>query len=113
MPREGDAFLTPELDERVARQREPMSRPTQRLFDGFGWFWHVLTRFSTVWVSQAAAKQRAGRAGRTRPGVCWRLCRQDFFEKELPKHTPLAHCGVFHKYSYVAGNTLIYLYDVY
>ena len=25
-------------------------------------------RFSTVWVSQAAAKQRAGRAGRTRPG---------------------------------------------
>lgn len=24
--------------------------------------------FSTVWVSQAAAKQRAGRAGRTRPG---------------------------------------------
>lgn len=43
--------------------------------------------FSTVWVSQAAAKQRAGRAGRTRPGVCWRLCRQDFFEKELPKHT--------------------------
>ncbi|CAK9058763.1 unnamed protein product [Durusdinium trenchii] len=43
--------------------------------------------FSTVWVSQAAAKQRAGRAGRTRPGVCWRLCRQDFMEKELPKHT--------------------------
>lgn len=26
-------------------------------------------RFSTVWVSQAAAKQRAGRAGRTRPGL--------------------------------------------
>eukprot|EP00913_Durusdinium_trenchii_P018785 g17652.t1 len=45
--------------------------------------------FSTVWVSQAAAKQRAGRAGRTRPGVCWRLCRQDFMEKELPKHTLL------------------------
>ena len=22
-------------------------------------------------------------------GVCWRLCRQDFFEKELPKHTSL------------------------
>eukprot|EP00439_Symbiodinium_sp_Y106_P015237 s4835_g2.t1 len=43
--------------------------------------------FSTVWVSQAAAKQRAGRAGRTRPGICWRLCSENFFEKELPKHT--------------------------
>ena len=30
---------------------------------------HVKLRFSTVWVSQAAAKQRAGRAGRTRPGL--------------------------------------------
>ena len=29
----------------------------------------VESRFSTVWVSQAAAKQRAGRAGRTRPGL--------------------------------------------
>jgi ATP-dependent helicase HrpB len=32
-----------------------------------------LTRLTTVRVSQAAADQRRGRAGRTEPGVCWRL----------------------------------------
>lgn len=26
-----------------------------------------------TWVSQAAAQQRRGRAGRVRPGVCYRL----------------------------------------
>ena len=34
------------------------------------------TRMATLlegWVSQASAQQRRGRAGRTRPGVCWRL----------------------------------------
>jgi ATP-dependent helicase HrpB len=32
-----------------------------------------LTRLETVRVSQAAAEQRRGRAGRTQPGVCYRL----------------------------------------
>ena len=32
-----------------------------------------LTRLETVRVSRAAADQRRGRAGRTEPGVCWRL----------------------------------------
>lgn len=32
-----------------------------------------LTRLETIRVSQAAATQRAGRAGRTAPGVCYRL----------------------------------------
>ncbi len=32
-----------------------------------------LTRLETVWVSRAAADQRRGRAGRTQPGVCYRL----------------------------------------
>ena len=30
-------------------------------------------------VSQASAEQRAGRAGRTRPGKCFRLCREKDF----------------------------------
>ncbi|MDF2995203.1 MAG: ATP-dependent helicase HrpB [Xanthobacteraceae bacterium] len=32
-----------------------------------------LTRLETVRVSRASADQRRGRAGRTEPGVCWRL----------------------------------------
>src|SRR6185437_7912732 len=32
-----------------------------------------LTRLETVRVSRAAADQRRGRAGRTEPGVCYRL----------------------------------------
>jgi hypothetical protein len=41
----------------------------------------------TVWTSRASLKQRAGRAGRTSSGVCWRLCSEDFFEKELLPQT--------------------------
>mmetsp|Transcript_74411 Transcript_74411/g.240590 ORF Transcript_74411/g.240590 Transcript_74411/m.240590 type:complete len:687 (-) Transcript_74411:512-2572(-) len=41
---------------------------------------------ATCFVSQAAAKQRAGRAGRVRPGICWRLFSSSFFE-QLPDHT--------------------------
>ncbi|KAF8899103.1 P-loop containing nucleoside triphosphate hydrolase protein [Infundibulicybe gibba] len=32
-----------------------------------------LTRLVETWVTRAAAKQRRGRAGRTQPGVCYRL----------------------------------------
>src|ERR1700722_11859269 len=34
-------------------------------------------------ISQAQAKQRAGRAGRTGPGKCFRLYTEKAFEKEL------------------------------
>jgi hypothetical protein len=30
------------------------------------------------------ATQRAGRAGRTRPGTCYRLYTKKFFEREMP-----------------------------
>jgi hypothetical protein len=32
-----------------------------------------LSRLSNAWISRAAARQRSGRAGRVRPGVCFRL----------------------------------------
>lgn len=38
-------------------------------------------------ISKASAKQRAGRAGRTRPGKCFRLYTEKAFEKELQENT--------------------------
>lgn len=38
-------------------------------------------------ISKASAQQRAGRAGRTRPGKCFRLYTPETFEKELPEST--------------------------
>jgi ATP-dependent RNA helicase DHX29 len=41
----------------------------------------------TVWISQASAKQRSGRAGRTSPGTCWRLYSKEFYENEMTIET--------------------------
>lgn len=38
-----------------------------------------LSSLETVWCSQAAAVQRSGRAGRTRPGHCWRMFPKDWW----------------------------------
>ncbi|OLL25801.1 putative pre-mRNA-splicing factor ATP-dependent RNA helicase prp43 [Neolecta irregularis DAH-3] len=38
-------------------------------------------------ISQASAQQRAGRAGRTRPGKCFRLYTEQAFKKELIEQT--------------------------
>eukprot|EP00298_Acanthocystis_sp_HF-20_P010976 c19159_g1_i4.p1 GENE.c19159_g1_i4~~c19159_g1_i4.p1 ORF type:complete len:595 (-),score=249.49 c19159_g1_i4:8-1792(-) len=38
-------------------------------------------------ISQASAQQRAGRAGRTRPGKCYRLYTRDAFENDLQEQT--------------------------
>jgi pre-mRNA-splicing factor ATP-dependent RNA helicase DHX15/PRP43 len=38
-------------------------------------------------ISKASAMQRAGRAGRTRPGKCFRLYTLDTFDQELPEST--------------------------
>merc|ERR1719436_1131065 len=38
-------------------------------------------------ISKASAMQRAGRAGRTRPGKCFRLYTRETFESELPEST--------------------------
>lgn len=38
-------------------------------------------------ISKASAKQRAGRAGRTRPGKCFRLYTEDAFTNELVENT--------------------------
>ena len=45
-------------------------------------------RFEVRWISQAAADQRAGRAGRTGPGHCYRLFSSAVFKDLFPAHTP-------------------------
>lgn len=39
-------------------------------------------------ISQSSAKQRAGRAGRTGPGVCFRLYSEENFLKRRPNKVP-------------------------
>ncbi|KAI9912364.1 hypothetical protein PsorP6_005921 [Peronosclerospora sorghi] len=41
----------------------------------------------TVPVSKASAKQRAGRAGRSRPGKCFRLCTYEHYRTNFTKET--------------------------
>jgi len=47
-----------------------------------------LTRLSTQKISQASSDQRAGRAGRTAPGVCYRLWSQEQQRSLAPFETP-------------------------
>uniref|UniRef100_A0A8R1UZB0 Helicase ATP-binding domain-containing protein n=1 Tax=Pristionchus pacificus TaxID=54126 RepID=A0A8R1UZB0_PRIPA len=42
--------------------------------------WIILLLHSEFWVSKASANQRKGRAGRTGPGICYRLYSEDQFE---------------------------------
>jgi ATP-dependent RNA helicase DHX37/DHR1 len=54
-----------------------------------------ISKFSVQWISQASAEQRAGRAGRTGPGHCYRLFssavygRMDQFSKPEILKSPL------------------------
>ena len=47
-----------------------------------------MSNLVTSWTSQASCLQRAGRAGRTAKGICWRLYSKAFFERVLPIDTP-------------------------
>jgi ATP-dependent RNA helicase DHX37/DHR1 len=42
--------------------------------------------FRIQWISKASAEQRAGRAGRTGPGHCYRLYSSAVYETEFEKH---------------------------
>jgi ATP-dependent helicase HrpB len=49
-----------------------------------------LPRLELVPISQASADQRAGRAGRTGPGLCWRLWEEASHRHRPPAETPEA-----------------------
>ena len=42
--------------------------------------------FEIDWISKASASQRAGRAGRTGPGHCYRLYSSAVYERDFPEH---------------------------
>jgi ATP-dependent RNA helicase DHX37/DHR1 len=65
-------------------------RAKQRLLEeaGGGGGGGGLARYEVRWVSQAAAEQRAGRAGRTGPGHAYRLFSSAVFADVFPPHAP-------------------------
>lgn len=44
-----------------------------------------ILKFRVSWISKAAADQRAGRAGRTGPGHCYRLFSSAVYERDFPQ----------------------------
>ena len=53
----------------------------------------AVARYRVGWVSRASAEQRAGRAGRTGPGHCYRLFSSAVFADRLLEHAPPAVLG--------------------
>lgn len=47
-------------------------------------------------ISQASAKQRTGRAGRTRDGVCYRLYSKEAYDRLAPSTEPTIRCASVH-----------------
>ena len=54
-----------------------------------------LPRLELVPISQASADQRAGRAGRTAPGICWRLWDESSHRGDPLAETPEVLRGDF------------------
>lgn len=47
-----------------------------------------MSSLQSYWISRASAEQRKGRAGRTGPGVCYRLYSQEIYAHLLPYSIP-------------------------
>ena len=47
-----------------------------------------MQRLKEFWISRASAEQRKGRAGRTGPGVCYRMLGDDEYKALAPYSTP-------------------------
>lgn len=59
-------------------------RVKEKVFKGSGS--GLLTSYEVRWVSQAAAEQRTGRAGRTGPGHCYRLYSSAVYDQQFEKY---------------------------
>jgi ATP-dependent RNA helicase DHX37/DHR1 len=52
-----------------------------------------ISTFRVMWTSKASANQRAGRAGRTDAGHCYRLYSSAVFQHHFPEFSPPEICG--------------------
>lgn len=50
-----------------------------------------MQRLQEFWISRASAEQRKGRAGRTGPGVCYRLYAESDYDAFAPYPVPEIH----------------------
>ncbi|UYV78743.1 YTHDC2 [Cordylochernes scorpioides] len=67
--------------------------PPQKVFDSLT----GVTGLRSVWVSQASATQRRGRAGRCRPGICYHLFSRQRYESLQLFSTPEILCTPIHE----------------
>eukprot|EP00884_Botryococcus_braunii_P019188 jgi/Botrbrau1/5953/Bobra.0366s0123.1 len=59
-------------------------RSKQKLLEAGG----AMVRYDVRWISKASAEQRAGRAGRTGPGHCYRLYSSAVYNDTFRQHAP-------------------------
>lgn len=50
-----------------------------------------MQRLQEFWISRASSEQRKGRAGRTGPGVCYRLYAESDYDSFAPYPVPEIH----------------------
>ena len=63
-------------------------RAKRRVYEGSSGEEGYVSRFEVGWTSKASALQRAGRAGRTGPGHCYRLYSSAVYGSQLPDAEP-------------------------
>uniref|UniRef100_H9GD25 3'-5' RNA helicase YTHDC2 n=1 Tax=Anolis carolinensis TaxID=28377 RepID=H9GD25_ANOCA len=77
---------------------------------------NCVTMLKMVWISKASAIQRKGRAGRCRPGICFRLFSRLRFQNMLEFQTPellrmplqVSSLSLFHRNLHKNGSALLY-----
>ncbi|KAJ8937482.1 hypothetical protein NQ314_011872 [Rhamnusium bicolor] len=61
-----------------------IGKAKEKCYDSY----NKVSSLQTQWISQACAKQRTGRAGRTRPGMCFRLFSKQRFDNMDEERVP-------------------------